>query len=57
MDGEAFKTVVAWVVKQFEAGQGLALVVLGAIVVLSIYLMSLLLLTIVPMWRQYRSLR
>ena len=57
MDGELFKTVVAWVVKQFEAGQGLALFVLVAIVVLSIYLMSLLLSTIIPIWRQYRSPR
>ena len=55
MDGELFKTVVAWVAKQFEAGQGLALFVLVAIVVLSIYLMSLLLSTIIPIWRQYRS--
>ena len=55
MDGALFKTVVAWVVGQFEAGQGLALFVLGATVVLSIYLMSLLLSTIVPIWRQYRS--
>lgn len=57
MDGEWFKTVVAWVVKQFEAGQGLALFALVAIVVLSIYLMSLLLSTIIPIWRQYRSPR
>ena len=55
MDGEWFKTVVAWVVGQFEAGQGLALLVLVAIAVLSIYLMSLLLSTIIPIWRQYRS--
>lgn len=57
MDGEWFKTVVAWVAKQFEAGQGLALFALVAIVVLSIYLMSLLLSTIIPIWRQYRSPR
>ena len=57
MDGEVFKTVVAWVVKQVEAGQGLALFVLVAIVVLLIYLMRLLLSTIIPIWRQYRSPR